>query len=141
MLVKEILELKGKALYTIAPDKSLQEAVATMVDQDVGSLVVFEKGRMAGLLAFREVLQAVRKHADIWASLKVAEVMQVNPHTAGPNVEVDELRRMMLENRARYVPIIDGSLLLGVVTFFDVAKAVLDEKSYENNLLKDYISR
>jgi len=140
MLVKEILALKGNALYTISPDKSLQEAVATMVDQDVGSLVVFEKGKMAGLLAFREVLYAVRNHVDTWMTLQVADVMMPDPHTAGPDDNLDDLRSMMLEKRARYVPIVEGQMLLGVLTFFDVAKAVLDEKSLENSMLKDYIN-
>jgi predicted transcriptional regulator len=59
MQVSEILAIKGKVLYTIAPNRSLSEAVAIMTEQDVGSLVVFEHGKMVGMLTFREVLKAV----------------------------------------------------------------------------------
>ena len=59
MQVSEILAIKGKVLYTIAPNRSLSEAVAIMTEQDVGSLVVFEHGKMAGMLTFREVLKHV----------------------------------------------------------------------------------
>jgi CBS domain-containing protein len=57
----------------------------------------------------------------------------------GPDTEVMELRRLMLEEHARYLPVLDGTTLLGVVSFYDVAKAVLDEQSYENRMLKAYI--
>lgn len=57
MLVSEILAIKGKVLFTIAPNKSVAEAVDIMDEQDVGSLVVFSRGQMVGMLTFREVLQ------------------------------------------------------------------------------------
>ena len=68
MLVREILAIKGKVLYTIAPERRLGEAVVIMTEQDVGSLVVFHHGRMAGILTFREVLRAVHKAGADWAS-------------------------------------------------------------------------
>lgn len=139
MLVSEILAIKGKVLYTIAPERSLGEAVAVMTEQDVGSLVVFAQGRMVGILTFREVLKAVHKGGAEWASTTAAEVMLVDPPTAVPNMELDELRRMMVEHLQRYVPVMDGATLMGVISFHDVAKAVLEERSFENRMLKNYI--
>src|SRR6185369_4216627 len=75
MLVREILAIKGKVLYTIAPERSLAEAVAIMAEQDVGSLVVFAHGRMAGILTFREVLRAVNKGGAEWAATRIADAM------------------------------------------------------------------
>ena len=54
-------------------------------------------------------------------------------------IDTDELRRMMVEHHQRYLPVMDGKLLLGVVSFHDVAKAVLEEQSFENRMLKNYI--
>lgn len=139
MLVSEILAIKGKVLYTTAPERSLGEAVAVMTEQDVGSLVVFVQGRMVGLLTFREVLKAVHKGGAQWASTPVAEAMVVDPPTAVPNMELDELRRLMVEHLQRYVPVMEGTTLMGVVSFHDVAKAVLEERSFENRMLKNYI--
>jgi CBS domain-containing protein len=139
MLVGEILAIKGKVLYTIAPHKHLSEAIAIMTDQDVGSLVVFEHGHMVGMLTFREVLRAVHKSGAIWGSVKVADVMLRDPRIADPSVEMDDLRRMMIEHHMRYLPVMDGSTLLGVISFHDVAKAVLEEQSFENRMLKNYI--
>ncbi|MFT3758822.1 CBS domain-containing protein [Thauera sp.] len=139
MLVSEILAIKGKVLFTIAPNKSVAEAVEIMDEQDVGSLVVFSRGQMVGMLTFREVLQGVRRGASDWQSLAIEDVMIANPLTASPNMEMDELRRLMVEHHQRYLPVMDGQTLLGVVSFHDVAKAVLEEQSFENRMLKNYI--
>jgi len=139
MLVSEILAIKGKVLFTIAPNKSVAEAIEIMNEQDVGSLVVFSRGEMVGMLTFRQVLQGVQKGGADWQALTVDEVMIRNPFAASPNMEMDELRRMMVEHHQRYLPVMDGQTLLGVVSFHDVAKAVLEERSFENRMLKNYI--
>lgn len=139
MLVSEILAIKGKVLYTIAPNKSLAEAVTIMTEQDVGSLVVFDKGHMIGMLTFREVLQSVHKGGGSWEAMTVAETMLRGPMFAAPNMEMDELRRLMVDHHQRYLPVMDDTTLLGVVSFHDVAKAVLEEQSFENRMLKNYI--
>lgn len=139
MLVREILAIKGKVLYTIAPERSLADAVAIMAEQDVGSLVVFANGRMAGILTFREVLRAVHKGGAEWGVMPVAEAMVAEPLSAVPDMEMDELRRVMVDHHQRYLPVMDGTTLMGVVSFHDVAKAVLEEQSFENRMLKNYI--
>lgn len=139
MLVSEILAIKGKVLYTVAPNKSLAEAVTIMTEQDVGSLVVFAKGQMAGMLTFREVLQAVHKGGGGWEAMTVEDAMLSGPMVAAPNMEMDELRRLMVDHHQRYLPVMDEGTLLGVVSFHDVAKAVLEEQSFENRMLKNYI--
>ncbi|PTD97424.1 CBS domain-containing protein [Pseudothauera lacus] len=139
MLVSEILAIKGKVLYTIAPGRSLAEAVAIMTEQDVGSLVVFDQGRMTGMLTFREVLGAVHGGGADWQKSTVEQAMLRDPQSASPNMEMDELRRMMVDRRQRYLPVMDEGTLLGVVSFHDVAKAVLEEQSFENRMLKNYI--
>lgn len=139
MLVSEILAIKGKVLYTIAPGKSLKEAVAIMTEQDVGSLVVFSHGQMVGMLTFREVLRAVNGAGAEWERLSVEDAMLSGPMAAAPNMEMDELRRLMVDHHQRYLPVMDGKTLLGVVSFHDVAKAVLEEQSFENRMLKNYI--
>jgi CBS domain-containing protein len=138
MLTKEILRIKGTTLYTVTPATQLAEAIDTMVDNDIGSLVVMERGRLTGMLTFREVLRALRGGVAP-GDRRVADVMAQDPTTVGPDVEVDDLRRIMLETRVRYVPVMDGTTLVGVLSFHDVARAVLEEQSFENRMLKGYI--
>jgi CBS domain-containing protein len=139
MLVSEILAIKGKVLFTIAPNRSVAEAVEIMNEQDVGSLVVFSRGAMVGMLTFRQVLQAVQKGGADWQTITVDQVMLRDPLAASPNMEMDELRRLMVEHHQRYLPVMEDHTLLGVVSFHDVAKAVLEEQSFENRMLKNYI--
>lgn len=139
MQVKQILSIKGTALFTILPSRTLAEAIAIMAEQDVGSLVCFEGGRMAGMLTFREIFKAMSQSGADAASLKVAEVMIPEPRFVAPDMEIDELRRMMVDLHMRYLPVMEGTTLLGVISFHDVARAVLEEQSFENRMLKAYI--
>src|SRR5579864_5704979 len=114
MLVSEILRIKGNALFTTPPTGTVLDAVKIMAQHDIGSLVVMDHGQMAGMLTFAEVLEALARGDG-------------------------QLRRVMLERHARYVPVREGATLLGVVSFHDVAKAVYEEQSFENRMLRSYI--
>lgn len=139
MQVRKILAIKGVALFTIAPNKTLAEGIAIMAEQDVGSLVCFEGGRMVGMLTFREILLALHEHGAAAGAVTIASVMVHDPLSADPDMEMDELRRMMIEQHMRYLPVMDGTTLLGVISFHDVARAVLEEQGFENRMLKAYI--
>jgi len=140
MRTKDILRIKGGGvLHTVAPDSPLSQALAVMVERDIGSLVVMEHGRLVGMVTFREVLKAVHAHQGAAGGLHVKTVMTA-PEVIGPDVEVDDLRRVMLDKHARYVPVVDGESVVGVLSFHDVAKAVLEEQAFENRMLKGYIS-
>ncbi len=139
MQVREIIKLKGGTLYTATPRQNLMAAIDAMAELDVGSLVVMDAGRMVGMLTFREVMLALRQHQGAVADVLVGEVMVKDPVTAYPEMEANELRRLMIEKHSRYLPVIDGDLLMGVISFLDVAKAVLEEQSFENQMLKNYI--
>ena len=139
MLVSEILRIKGTVLFTTAPDAPLLDAVKVMAQNDIGSLVVMDHGRMVGIVTFAEVLRALAERAGTLGDVKISAITERNPLTAAPSIDVNELRRAMLERHARYVPVMDGTTLLGVVSFHDVAKAVLEEQSFENQMLKSYI--
>jgi len=139
MLVSEILRIKGNTLFTTTPAGTAIDAVKVMAEHDIGSLVVMDHGRIAGILTFREVLAALAASSGSLGTIKVSEIFERDPLTASPSLDVMELRRTMLERHARYVPVMDGTTLQGVVSFHDVAKAVYEEQSFENRMLKSYI--
>lgn len=139
MQVSEILKVKGSALYTIAPEGRLTEAVSVMAQHNMGSLVVMDKGRMAGMLTFKEVLAAIDKGRGALGDARVGEIMERDPVIASPAMEVNDLRRTMIESGARYLPVMERDKLIGVISFRDVAKAVLEEQDFENRMLKGYI--
>jgi CBS domain-containing protein len=139
MQVSEILKVKGNALFTIAPDGKLREAVSVMAENNMGSLVVMEKGRMVGILTFREILMALDMGQGALGESTVGEIMERDPVIASPGMEVNDLRRTMIDSGARYLPVMERDRLIGVISFRDVAKAVLEEQDFENRMLKGYI--
>jgi len=139
MKVSEILQVKGNILYTVTPDESMLNAVNVMEDKDIGSLVVMEFGELVGMLSFREVIKAIHANNGSLGSGSVRKYMDDSPLTVTPDTEINEVRRVMLEKHARYLPVMDAKMLLGVISFYDVAKAVLEAQSFENKMLKAYI--
>ncbi|HEY8101866.1 MAG TPA: CBS domain-containing protein [Burkholderiaceae bacterium] len=139
MKVSEILKVKGDILYTVKPDSPIADAVSTMAEKDIGSLVVMEYGELVGMLSFREVMKALHANNGSVGSGTVRKHMDDHPITITPDTEVNEVRRLMLERHARYVPVVDAKVLMGVISFYDVAKAVFEAQSFENKMLKAYI--
>ena len=138
MKVSDILRVKGNTLYTVTPDENLVEAIAIMAEKDIGSLVVMEHGDLVGMLTFREVIHAMARHGGSTSKI-VRTVMDDAPLTCTLETDMDEVRRMMLDRHARYMPVMDRRMLMGVISFYDVAKAVVDGQNFENKLLKAYI--
>ncbi len=147
MKVSKILEVKGKTLFTMGPQESLATAVMVMSENDIGSIVVMSNGKLAGMLTFREVIRILAKRqaenrvgpTPPVSSFIISEVMNPTPTVASPDMDVDQLRKLMVDSHERYLPVMDGDVLMGVVSFHDVAKAVLEMQSFENKMLKAYI--
>ena len=139
MQVKEILRVKGNRLLSIEPSGRAVDAVSTMAKENLGSLVVLDQGRMVGMLTFHELLRAIASRNGSLGEVKVSEIMVRNPVTATPEMAVNDLRRTMIDSGARYLPVLQDGKLIGVISFRDVAKAVLEEQDFENKMLKGYI--
>ena len=140
MKVSDILRVKGDSpMFTITPLEPLALALKTMAEKDMGSLVVMDHDELAGMLTFREVIQAIHRNGGEVGEATVRSAMDDHPLTCSPDTELDEVRRMMLESHARYMPVIGNRKMLGVISFYDVAKAVVDSQNFENKMLKAYI--
>ncbi len=139
MKVSDILRVKGGTLFTVSPDQGLADAVNAMSENDIGSLVVMDQGEMAGMLTFREVIHAIVQNGGTLDAMVVRSVMDAQPLTCSPDTEIDEVRRMMLGRHARYMPVMAQRTLMGVISFYDVAKAGIDGQDFENRMLKAYI--
>ena len=139
MKVSDILRVKGNTLYTVTPDEPLTAAATAMAEKDIGSLVVMEHGDLVGMLTFREVIVAIVANGGQIGGALVRKAMDDAPVTCTMETELDEIRRIMLERHARYMPVMDKRMLMGVISFYDVAKAVVDSQNFENKMLKAYI--
>jgi CBS domain-containing protein len=138
MNIRDILKAKGSNVFSIAPGAAVPEALALMVKNDIGSLVVLDGARMAGMLTFREVLRALAAKGNL-TGLKVGDVMIKDAACGNPEDSLESLRELMNKDHIRYLPVKEGDKLLGVISFHDVANAVIKETTFHNKLLKSYI--
>ena len=139
MIIRDILNLKGSSIFSIAAHGRVADAVATMVKNDIGSLVVMANGKMTGMLTFREVLRGLDAQQGNLGDLPVSQVMVHDPLACDLDDTSESVRDRMTQQHVRYVPVVDAGQLLGVISFHDIAKAAIKEASFENRLLKRYI--
>src|SRR5690606_30211494 len=126
--ISEVLRVKGNILYTATPDQSVAEAIATMSERDIGSLVIMEQGQLTGMLTFREIIRHI--HEGSTENTTIRKIMDDAPVSVSPNTDAEEVRRLMLEHHARYVPVMDGPVLMGVISFYDMARAMLEASKF-----------
>ncbi|NLY63784.1 MAG: CBS domain-containing protein [Alcaligenaceae bacterium] len=137
--ISEVLRVKGNTLYTATPDQTITQAIETMSLHDIGSLVIMEQGQLAGMLTFREIIRHLQDNNGQAGNTTIRKIMDDAPVSVSPNTDADEVQRLMLEHHARYVPVMDGPTLLGVISFYDMARAILEAQKFENKMLKAYI--
>jgi len=139
MQVRDILELKGETVFRIGPDDKLADAVRVMVAEDSGSLVVMRGEQVVGMLTFREVLAELHRRGGSLGDARVSDIQLGAPVATSMDETVDVLRQRMIDHHVRYLPVMEGDRLLGVLSFRDVARAVIKQTNFENRLLKSYI--
>ena len=137
--VSEILRVKGDTLYTASPDMPAAQAVQTMSEQDIGSMVIMESGTLTGMLTFREIIRHMHDNNGTLGEVTIRSIMDDAPVSVSPNTSADEVQRLMLEKHARYIPVMDGPTLMGVISFYDMAQAIVAAQRFENTMLKAYI--
>ncbi|TCT04111.1 CBS domain-containing protein [Paralcaligenes ureilyticus] len=137
--VSEVLRVKGNTLYTATPDMPIIKALETMSEQDIGSLVIMDHGLLTGMLTFREIIRHLHGNNGNTGDNTIRSIMDDAPVSVSPNTDADEVQRLMLEKHARYIPVMDGPMLLGVISFYDMAQAIVAAQQFENNMLKAYI--
>ena len=137
--ISEVLRVKGNTLYTATPDQTVAQAIETMSIHDIGSLVIMEQGQLAGMLTFREIIRHLSDNNHQAGNTTIRKNMDDAPVSVSPNTNANEVQRLMLEHHARYVPVMDGPTLLGVISFYDMARAILEAQKFEHSMLKAYI--
>lgn len=140
MLADQILESKGRKVASIMPDAPVREAIAALREANVGALIVFADGAaLVGIVGEREVVRQLAAVGPDLLDMPVSEIMQTVVHTCGGSDTVDDLMHRMTEHRIRHLPVVDGDVVVGVISIGDVVKTHVDELETEREQLVDYI--
>jgi CBS domain-containing protein len=139
MNLRDILQSKGDAVFTIPPTSSLDEAVRVMVDHRCGSLVVGTAGQMVGIISERDILRALAEVKKPLDSIPISERMTTRVITGHPDDDLGKVMGVMTQNRIRHLPVMNEDKLVGMVSIGDIVKAQHEQLTRENYFLMNYI--
>jgi len=119
--VTQLRNIMTEDVLTVAPEDTLGEVAARMVERNVGSVVVFDFGRLIGVLTERDIMHAVaaRTHSS---DARVREWMTADPVTAAADTSIEDAAKTMFDHGFRHLPIVEGERAVGIVSMRDVAE-------------------
>jgi CBS domain-containing protein len=139
--VSDILEGKSPDVLGVDASATVYEAVAKMVEANVGALLVYEGEMLAGIVTERDYLRRVAVQGRDERTTPVREVMTRELVYVGPEASIDECMAVMTERRIRHLPVLgDEREVVGIVSIGDVVKFQSKEQSVQIRFLTEYIS-
>ena len=137
MKVEAVLTAKGRQVASINPSATLATVAQRLRLEGIGSLVVLEEGKLAGMISERDVVHAFAAHRAEAAELKVADVMARDLVTCRPDDSLTRVLGLMTRHRVRHLPVLEGGRLVGLISIGDAVKHRLDELELEAAVLRD----
>ncbi|WP_026381919.1 CBS domain-containing protein [Afifella pfennigii] len=139
MNVRQMIEEKGSAVVTCAPDISLKEAAVSLAQHRIGAVVIVENERIQGILSERDIVSAVASHGIGALDRPAASFMTRRVITCRLDHNTDELMEMMTNERFRHVPVEEDGRLVGIVSIGDVVKRRIAEVQREAESIREYV--
>jgi CBS domain-containing protein len=140
MLVRDVLRAKYREIVTIVPEDTVDEALALLVSENIGSLPVLDSGsRLVGIFTERDLLRGLHEDRSGFLREPIHEVMTRNPVTCGPDDEVHEVMGKMSRHQVGQLPVLAGRDVIGVVSVGDLIKLLYDKTQMENQELRAYL--
>jgi CBS domain-containing protein len=138
--VKQILKSKGYRIVEVSIDATVLEALKKMAEHNIGSVIVMDGGRIAGIFTERDFAHKVGVLDVAPSTIRVSDVMTQSLITVGMDVTVNECMEIITDNKVRHLPVIDDDHIVGVVSIGDVVKDMIDELQFVVKQLENYIT-
>jgi len=138
--VSAILAHKGSAVWSIAPNATVFDAIQLMADKNVGALPVVENGKLAGIISERDYTRKVILKGKSSKETPVRDIMTQELVTAGAGDSVTECMRVMTEKRIRHLPVMEGSKMIGLVSIGDLVRRIISAQTATIDNLEKYIT-
>jgi len=137
--VKQILDEKGHAAWTIAPGAKVLEALKLMAEKGIGALVVVEGGEIVGILSERDYARKIVLMGRQSQDTPVRDIMTTQIYGVHHDTTADECMALMTDKRIRHLPVCKDGKLVGIVSIGDVVKAVITQQKVTIENLENYI--
>ena len=138
--VKHLLQGKGNAIYNIAPDAPVLDAIKHMAEHRIGALLVMRDEQLVGVISERDYARKVILQGRSSSQTAVSDIMSVTPLTVGPDTDVFDCMRLCTDSRIRHLPVVQDGKVIGVISIGDLVKAVIDAQAEEIEHLQRYIT-
>ena len=139
--VRDLLDIKGSAIYSVGPDDPVLDAVKVMAQRHVGALLVMKGSELVGIVSERDYARKVILLGRASSDTPVAQIMSTPVHTVTPKGSVQDCMRLMTERRVRHLPVVENGRVVGVISIGDLVKAVIEDQRQTIEQLEDYIHR
>ncbi len=141
MTVAAILKHKGARVETVHPSATIRQVCDLLSTRKIGAVVVSGAGdSLIGVVSERDVVQAISRHGEEALSMPVHLVMTRQVATCRLTDTAQDLMEMMTEGRFRHVPVVEGGLLLGIVSIGDIVKRRMEDSELERSSMREYIA-
>ena len=137
--VRQLLDRKGREVFSIAPGAAVLEAIRLMAERHVGALLVMEGQALSGIVSERDYARKVILMGRSSAETPVRDIMSTPVLTVQPETTVEKCMQIMTERRVRHLPVIEGGRVVGMVSIGDLVKAVIAEQQQHIEQLESYI--
>jgi CBS domain-containing protein len=138
--VRHILQKKGNNVIAIEPTSTVFKALETMVEQNVGALIVMDQGKFAGMFTERDYARKVILKGKASRDTLVQEIMSEHPAAVTPDTTIDQCMALMTEKYIRHLPVLENKQLVGLVSIGDIVKCMIDEQKCIIEDLEHYIT-
>ena len=138
-IVRQLLDRKGRAIFSVEPEAPVLEAIRAMAAHHVGALLVMQAGKLAGIVSERDYARKVILMGRSSADTPVRDIMSSPVLTVSPDDTVQKCMQLMTDRRVRHLPVVDGGTVIGMVSIGDLVKAVIAEQQQQIEQLESYI--
>jgi CBS domain-containing protein len=138
--VRDILEVKGRDVWSIGPDASVFDALKLMAEKDVGALVVLDGGNLVGIISERDYARKIALLGRASLTTQVKEIMTIGLVCVAPEQNVDECMALVTEKRIRHLPVLENGKLIGLISIGDLVKSIITEQQFIIEQLERYIT-
>ena len=137
--LRQLLDEKGRNIWSIHPDASVFDAIAKMAEKDIGSLVVMDGEELVGLITERHYARNVVLKGKTSPATPVRDIMERRVVIAQSGQTVDQCMAVMTEERVRHLPVFEGKNPVGIVSIGDLVKSIIGDQKFIIVQLEQYI--
>lgn len=138
--VEMILKNKGRAIWSVAPDTLVYDAIGMMSDKNIGACLVVWQDKLVGIISERDYARKVLLKGKSSKTTQVQEIMSSPVTTVTPHHTVDECMRIITNARIRHLPVVDGERIIGVISIGDLVNWIISVQQETIHYLESYIT-